>query len=322
MHGKQSKSVPSHRRTAPTRRRFIGLVAAGAAAVGGAAVGRAALAADPVPPRTFSSQQEIDYRKQSVAKVLKDADPTAVAAWITGTGSAPGDLKTEMDTQVNGLADAAAAGVGVARDKVIVSWVRTAATQRSIWDRKYDFLRTGSGGAGTFGIIVDDVRAKYSAQLGTDPQWDPDKDAHRTVWESLTSDERQIEILRTSTAPGVSRHHLGSDADFFDTTPQDWADGGPESANYAWLRANAAGFGFLQTYTAESATGTPAISQERWHWSYAPVSEAVLDYIRANEDVIEASLDGQWSYDPTRFTYIKAHWRDYMYNVNEKAYFG
>ncbi|MFJ2113232.1 MULTISPECIES: D-alanyl-D-alanine carboxypeptidase family protein [unclassified Streptomyces] len=320
MHGKQDKSVASHRRRTPTRRRFLGLVAAGAAAVGVAGVGRAALAADPA--RTFQSQAEIDSRKEAVAKILNAADPTAVGAWITGTGAAPDTIKAELDAQVNALADAAAAGLGVARDTVIVSRVRTAATQRTIWDRKYDFLRTGSGGAGTFGIIVDEVRAKYPTELGTEPQWDPDKDSHRSVWEALTSEERQIEILRTSTAPGVSRHHLGSDADFFNTTPQDWADGGPEAANYAWLRANAAGHGFLQTYTAESTKDKPAISEERWHWSYAPVSEAVLDYIRANQDVIGNSLDTQWSYDPTRFTYIRANWHNYMFHVNEKAYFG
>lgn len=126
----------------------------------------------------------------------------------------------------------------------------------------------------------------------------------------------------TSTAPGVSRHHLGSDADFFSTTPQDWADDGPQVANYNWLRANTAHYGFLQTYTAESAKTQPAISEERWHWSYAPAAEAVLDFVRANEDVLTNSLDELWSYDPTRFTYIRANWLNYMFRVNEKAYFG
>ncbi|WP_143659191.1 D-alanyl-D-alanine carboxypeptidase family protein [Streptomyces sp. SA15] len=323
MHGDtHDSSAPDHRRKAPGRRRFLGLAAAGTAAVGAAGFGWAALADTSPPPRTFRSQRRIDRRKQAIATILNAADPTALAAWITGTGSAPDAIKTEMDTQVNGLADAAAAGTDTARDKVVVSWVRTAETQRSIWDRKYEFLRTGSGGAGTFGIITDEVRAKYPTQLGSDPQWDPDKDSHREVWTSLTSDERQSEILRTSTVPGVSRHHLGSDADFFNTTPQDWTDNGPEAPHYTWLRANAAHYGFLQTYTAESAKNDPAISQERWHWSYAPVSEAVLDYVRANQDVIADALDELWSYDPTRFTYIKAHWRDYMFYVNEKAYFG
>ncbi|MFI1029581.1 D-alanyl-D-alanine carboxypeptidase family protein [Streptomyces sp. NPDC020951] len=319
----QKRSGAAHGGGPASRRRFLGLVTAGAAAVGAATVGRAALASEPtVPPRTFLSQADIDRRRLVVARILDTADPAAVAAWITGTGSAPEGVKPEMDAQVDALADAAAADLDADRDAVLVSWVRSAATQRTIWDRKYEFLRTGSGGAGTFGVITDEVRAAYPAQLGSDPQWDPDKDSHRSVWESLTSEGRQIEILRTSTAPGVSRHHLGSDADFFDTTPQDWTDDGPEAANYRWLRANAARHGFLQTYTAESAATAPAISEERWHWSYAPVSEAVLGFVRANEDVIAASLDELWSYDPARFTYLKANWRDYMFHVNETAYFG
>ncbi|MCX4907169.1 hypothetical protein [Streptomyces sp. NBC_00878] len=36
-------------------------------------------------------------------------------------------------------------------------------------------------------------------------------------------------------------------------------------------------------------------------------------------DVIGDALHELWSYDPTRFTYIKAHWRDYVFHVNEKA---
>ncbi|MEV1070267.1 D-alanyl-D-alanine carboxypeptidase family protein [Streptomyces sp. NPDC050263] len=319
----QKTSGAAHGGGPASRRGFLGLVTAGAAAVGVATLGRSALGSEPaVPPRTFLSQADVDRRKRAVARILDTADPAAVAAWITGTQSAPEGVEPETDSQVDALADAAAAGLGADRDGVVVSWVRSAATQRTIWDRKYEFLRTDSGGAGVFGVITDAVRAAHPAQLGTDAQWDPDKDSHRSVWESLTSENRQIEILRTSTAPGVSRHHLGSDADFFDTTPQDWTDDGPEAANYRWLRANAARHGFLQTYTAASATTAPAISEERWHWSYAPVSGAVLDFVRAHQDVVAAALDKLWSYDPVRFTYVRANWRDYMFHVNETAYFG
>ncbi|MEU1514496.1 D-alanyl-D-alanine carboxypeptidase family protein [Streptomyces sp. NPDC005811] len=321
MQGTNDEPVPGHHRR-PSRRKFLWLATAGAGAVGTAGIGWSAFGDESPPPRVYSSQQDIDDRRSAVTAVLDAADPAAVAAWITGTGTAPDALPAELDTQVNALADAAAAGTGTDRAAVLVSRVRTAATQRTIWDRKYGFLRTGSGGAGTFGVITDETRAKYPAELGTDPQWDPDKESHRTVWASLTPDERQIEILRTSTAPGVSRHHLGSDADFFDTTPQNWTDGGPQAAHYAWLRANASRYGFLQTYTAASAQDSPAISQERWHWSYAPVAEAVLGFVRANDDLISGALDRLWSYDPARFTYIRANWRNYMFHVNEQAYFG
>ncbi|WP_133916739.1 D-alanyl-D-alanine carboxypeptidase family protein [Streptomyces sp. NBC_00582] len=321
MQGTNGEST-SGRHARRSRRGFLLLATAGAGAVGAAGIGWSAFGGETPPPRVFDTQRDIDDRESAVTAVLNAEDPAAVAAWITGTGTAPGAIPAELDTQVGALADAAAAGTGTDRGAVVVSRLRTAATQRTIWDRKYEFLRTGSGGAGTFGVITDEIRAQHPAELGSDPQWDPDKESHRTVWASLTPDERQIEILRTSTAPGVSRHHLGSDADFFDTTPQNWTDDGPQAAHYAWLRANAARYGFLQTYTAESAQAAPAISQERWHWSYAPVAEAVLGFVRANDELIAGALDRLWSYDPARFTYIRAHWRDYMVHVNETAYFG
>lgn len=323
MHGTFSSSSPGRRFGGTSRRRFLGLLTVGAATVGAAATGQAARASDRTAVgRTYTSQDDIDRRARALAAVLAAADPAAVAAWITGTGSAPEEIRTELDTQITAFADAAATGTGTPRDAVIVSRVRAASTQRLIWDRKYEFLRTGSGGAGTFGIITDEVRAAYPEELGTEPQWDPDTESHRSVWAGLTSGERQIEILRTSTAPGVSRHHLGSDVDFFNTTPQDWTDDGPEAARYAWLRANAARHGFLQTYTRESAASRPAISEERWHWSYAPVTDAVLDHISENEPAISDALDTLWAYDPARFTHIRANWRGYMFHVNRKAHFG
>ena len=66
----------------------------------------------------------------------------------------------------------------------------------------------------------------------------------------------------------------------------------------------------------------PAPGPPRFHWSYAPVAEAALDFTRANESVIADALDKLWSYDPVRFSCIRANWRNYVYHVNEKAHFG
>jgi LAS superfamily LD-carboxypeptidase LdcB len=137
----------------------------------------------------------------------------------------------------------------------------------------------------------------------------------------LTSEERQEEILQTSTAPGVSRHHWGSDVDLFSTTPSDWADDGPMADHYDWLRKNAAHHGFIQPYTAKSSEDHPSISEERWHWSYYPVSEAILDFIRENTEEITAQLEKIWSYDPKRYTYIKENWKNYFFHVNESTDF-
>ncbi|MEX3106165.1 MULTISPECIES: D-alanyl-D-alanine carboxypeptidase family protein [unclassified Streptomyces] len=186
--------------------------------------------------------------------------------------------------------DSAATGLGVPRDTVVVSWVRAASVQRQIWDRKYDFLRTGSGGAGAFGIIVDAVRA----QLGTDPQWDPDKDSHREVWAALTPDERQIEILRTSTAPGVSRHHLGSDADFFDT---------PRRTGRAAAPCPPITPGCARTPPRRP---TPPPRSAR-NGGTGPTHPSPKPYSTTSA--------------PTR-AWPKVRWRDYMYDLNETAYSG
>jgi hypothetical protein len=292
---------------------------AGVAVMGGGAL---AYGSEAAQCRTFTSRWELHKRRRKITAILSFNDPADTAAWIVGNGTAPDRVKAEMDQQVHCLAQAVADGTGVEDpDSVVVSWVRDAATQRTIWDRKYDFLRTGDGGAGTFGLITEEARQQYGDKLGSDVQWDPDKEAHREVWSSLTPDERQIEILQTSTAPGVSRHHLGCDADLFSTTPADWSDNGPMAAKYAWLTQNAARYGFFQPYSAESAQRHPAIKEERWHWSYYPVVEAVLDFIRANPRVVEEKLEELWSYDPGRYTYIHENWKKYIFHVSERVTF-
>jgi hypothetical protein len=307
---------------AATRRRFMGLMATGIAGVTAVSTGAIAFGDEAPQCRIYTSNQELDKQRKAISAILSSIDPAQTAAWIVGNGKAPDQVKTEMDQQVQGLAQAAADGTGAADPKaVLVSWVRDAATQRSIWDRKYDFLRKNDGGEGAFGIITEDSRRLHGDKLGSDMQWDPDKEAHREVWASLTPDQRQTEILQTSTAPGVSRHHLGSDADLFSTSPADWADNGPMTAQYTWLTQNARRFGFIQPYTADSAKQRPAISEERWHWSYYPVAEAVLDFVRADPNAIVGQLENLWSYDPGRYTYIHSNWQNYVFHVSESANF-
>jgi D-alanyl-D-alanine carboxypeptidase len=308
------------RSSTTTRRRFIGLLTIASATAAG--VETVAFGNEAGQGKTYTSQKGLDERKKTIAGILGSIPPAETAAWIVGNGKAADQIKAETDQQVANLAQAAATGTGAADpDAVVVSFVRDAASQRTIWDRKYDFRRKNDGGAGPFGLITDESRLLYGDKLGPDTQWDPDKEPHREVWASLTSDQRQTEILQTSTAPGVSRHHLGSDADLFSTTPADWTDNGPMAAQYAWLTQNAAQYGFFQPYSAQSAKNRPAISEERWHWSYYPVAEAVLDFVRANPDKIQTQLENLWSYDPSRYTYIHANWPNYMFHVSESVRF-
>ena len=84
-------------------------------------------------------------------------------------------------------------------------------------------------------------------------------------------------IMRYSSMPGTSRHHWGTDLDFISVEPEDWTHG--EGLRiYNWLCANAHKFGFFQPYTADPArTG---YAEERWHWSYAPLSKPYLEAYR------------------------------------------
>jgi LAS superfamily LD-carboxypeptidase LdcB len=85
---------------------------------------------------------------------------------------------------------------------------------------------------------------------------------------------RAKKILEYSSMPSTSRHHWGTDMDlnaltnaYFDT---------PKGKKiYDWLTKNAGRYGFCQPYTV----GRPAgYHEERWHWSYMPISKPLMDY--------------------------------------------
>jgi hypothetical protein len=83
--------------------------------------------------------------------------------------------------------------------------------------------------------------------------------------------ERASQILRFSAMPGSSRHHWGTDLDinslepgYFDTS---------EGINvYDWMNKHASEFGFAQPYTSKSIKRRFGYEEEKWHWSYLPLS--------------------------------------------------
>ena len=108
-------------------------------------------------------------------------------------------------------------------------------------------------------------------------------DRQRQIWESKwqntqgndTTKVRQI--MRFSSMPGTSRHHWGSELDFISAEPDYWTRG-KGLRIYNWLCTNASKFGFFQPYTADpTRTG---YAEERWHWSYAPLSKPYLEAYR------------------------------------------
>lgn len=95
--------------------------------------------------------------------------------------------------------------------------------------------------------------------------------------------ERAREILRFSAMPGTSRHHWGTDIDL-NSLDNSYFASGEGKAVYDWLIKNAAGFGFCQPYTAHGDNREGGYEEEKWHWSYQPISSV---FLKAYEDMVD-----------------------------------
>jgi len=96
-------------------------------------------------------------------------------------------------------------------------------------------------------------------------------------WNRFTGDtlERLEEILQYSSMPGTSRHHWGTDFDLnsVDSAYFETADG---AKIYAWLAENAFDYGFYQPYVKKGEARQNGYREEKWHWSYYPISNQML----------------------------------------------
>ena len=86
---------------------------------------------------------------------------------------------------------------------------------------------------------------------------------------------RAREILKYSSMPGSSRHHWGTDIDL-NAFNNAYFEQGKGKAEYDWLKKNASRFGFCQPYTEKYRGGRTGYNEERWHWSYTPLSKGFL----------------------------------------------
>jgi LAS superfamily LD-carboxypeptidase LdcB len=95
------------------------------------------------------------------------------------------------------------------------------------------------------------------------------KDLSKTIPDGLL---RFKKILEYSSAPGTSRHHWGTDIDINDANPAYFL-GTKGEKEYAWLVKNGARFGFCQTYNSKDIERPTGYNEEKWHWSYLPLSK-------------------------------------------------
>ncbi len=90
--------------------------------------------------------------------------------------------------------------------------------------------------------------------------------------------ERASVILKYSSMPGTSRHHWGTDIDIYSLNDDDFQTSKGKKV-YNWLTTNARNFGFCQVYTPKDSLRPFGYEEEKWHWSYFPISEKLLkDY--------------------------------------------
>ena len=89
--------------------------------------------------------------------------------------------------------------------------------------------------------------------------------------------DRALKILEYSSMPGSSRHHWGTDMDLNELNNAAFEPGGKYQKVYTWLTAHAQEYGFGQPYTAGRSTG---YHEEKWHWSYLPLSRPLLAQYR------------------------------------------
>ncbi len=87
--------------------------------------------------------------------------------------------------------------------------------------------------------------------------------------------ERARLILLYSSMPGTSRHHWGTDMDL-NSLDNNYFSVGEGLKIYRWLFAHASEFGFCQPYTPK-ANGRTGYEEEKWHWSYLPLSQPFLE---------------------------------------------
>jgi hypothetical protein len=279
----------------------------------------------------FSSQSDLDTRKDIWFAEIARMPILETINWILG---GPDKLSAEARGEITAQR---ACMIGVMRDSlkklkltlpagdIVKSDVRAYGEQKeNIWLKKFNFT-FGT----TFGHISDSARIKCGKLIGTEVEWDPKSKVHKDCWDNrLDNEEKAKEILMTSAAPGISRHHAGTDFDIGQTdkdlTPEAWTGTGRFGDAYRWLAKNASAYGFVQPFDTKGGYGKGYLT-ERWHWSYFPIAQALLDFSRGHQSEIQRVLKERWS-DSTgairpEFKFIWDNWKSYMFNVEEKGRF-
>jgi len=125
----------------------------------------------------------------------------------------------------------------------IISGFRSFEDQKSIWEAKWTGRRTSGG---------ENFLTDYPEPVS-----------------------RARAILKYSSMPGTSRHHWGTDLDL-NSLENRYFESGQGKKVYLWLLKNAPRYGFCQPYTQKGPDRPAGYEEEKWHWSYIPLSKPML----------------------------------------------
>lgn len=142
-------------------------------------------------------------------------------------------------------------------DLIIVSATRNFNSQKGIWESKW------TGGTKVSGM-------------------DLSKEVKDTI-------ERAKYILLYSSMPGTSRHHWGTDIDI-NNLNDNYFLSGQGKKEYEWLTNHAHEYGFCQPYSKKGTDRETGYEEEKWHWSYMPVSGQLIQQYKSK--ITYAKING------------------------------
>lgn len=141
----------------------------------------------------------------------------------------------------------------------------------------WEKMRTAALPDGIFLEVVSSTRNFNRQKTIWEKKWNGDSlvdgiNLHNT---SLTGVEKAQKIMRFSAMPGTSRHHWGTEVDLNSLEDEYFLEGNGKQI-YLWLKVNASRFGFEQPYTEKNQQRSIGYEEEKWHWSYTPLSRIFL----------------------------------------------
>ena len=131
-------------------------------------------------------------------------------------------------------------------------------------------------------------------------------DHQKSIWEAKWNGKRKVDgqdlsktmpdakdraykILTYSSMPGTSRHHWGTDIDLNSLEP-DFFEKGEGKKVYDWLASHAGNYGYCQPYSPKGDERPHGYNEEKWHWSYMPISEGLTQL--AQEKLTNEMISG------------------------------